>query len=43
MTVYEDPNHPVILEPTDELTGGKLIPGFAIRIADIFGGINEDG
>lgn len=36
VAVYDAGQHHVLRSDTDELTGGKLLPGFRLRFADIF-------
>ena len=39
VTIYQAPDDIQILTETDSLTGGKVLPGFNCRIADLFAGL----
>lgn len=36
-TVYRDPGHAAVLHADDVLTGDDVLPGFELKVADIFG------
>lgn len=36
VTVYTSPDHPARLTEADTLTGGAVLPGFAVKVADLF-------
>jgi Uma2 family endonuclease len=38
VTVYDDRDQIAILGPSDSLTGGDVLPGFSVRVGEIFAG-----
>ena len=36
VTVYHSRTEIVVLRESDELTGGEVVPGFAVPVAEIF-------
>jgi Uma2 family endonuclease len=42
VTVYTSPDEATTLSAKDALTGGDLLPGFAVKVADLFAQLPAD-
>ena len=43
VTVYDAPERPMVLDSTQALDGGDVLPGFALPLADLFGELDRQG
>jgi Uma2 family endonuclease len=43
VAVYEVPEHPTILDESQTLDGGAVLPGFVLPLADLFGELDRQG
>ena len=43
VTVYDAPEHCTLLDVSDTLEGGDVLPGFALPLADLFGELDRHG
>ena len=43
VTVYDAPERPMVLDSTQALDGGDVLPGFALPLPDLFGELDRQG
>ncbi len=43
VAVYESSEHPTMLDASQTLDGGEVLPGFALPLADLFGELYRQG
>ncbi len=40
--IYRSPKDVIVLDVNDTLDGGALLPGFALKVSDVFAGLHKD-